>query len=71
MISIDRFELDRLNKDINEISKAIGKRMKESKGQDKCEVRYFVYLFNTRKKKSKQMKLMLGLRRKRSKKQRL
>lgn len=40
-IILDRFDLDRLNKEVNEISKKIGQRMKESKGQDKCEVKSF------------------------------
>lgn len=32
------FELDNLKKEHNTLSKEIGKRIKESKGQDKCEV---------------------------------
>ena len=40
------FDLNKLRKEHNDLSKDIGKRIKESKGQDKCEVSssYFIYL---------------------------
>ena len=33
-----QFETEQLKKDLNKLQKDIGKRMKASKGQDKCEV---------------------------------
>ena len=33
------FDLNKLRKEHNDFSKEIGKRIKDSKGQDKCEVR--------------------------------
>jgi seryl-tRNA synthetase len=32
------YAVDKLKKEHNDLSKEIGKRMKESKGEDKCEV---------------------------------
>jgi hypothetical protein len=34
------YAVDKLKKEHNDLSKIIGKRMKDSKGEDKCEVRF-------------------------------
>lgn len=35
---IERYEVDNLRKDLGVISKTVAQKMKDSKGQDKCEV---------------------------------
>ena len=50
-----RYELDNHNKEVSLASKAIGAKIKDSKGAEKCEV-LIINSKNYRKRKNKSMK---------------